>query len=319
MEERHADVARKLRAELEAERHRNKQLTRERAVEIRQLKQEAAQDRERAVDVTSKKLQAEKAAELKSLRDSLLRQKELELRHVVKYKDEEMKQIREQLVKEKASAIRHAAAEARKEVMDSIHDQVSFDKAKLMDEVWVLRDQKMKLEDELKLRRDGERQAAETLRRKQQDWDAEKEQLLKQSRLEATRDYQQLRLAERVVHQKEQEAMQYQHHARMLEVEKETLGEELTRRKEAESWEKRSSRSKNDSFTEGLGDGHSVSFVILYVSVSFCLCVCLSICFICLCNCVSVYLVSLGYLSACLSVCLAIHLALYLFPVNHRH
>ena len=256
MEDRHADVSKKLRADLEAERSRNKQVIREKTAELRQLKQEAAHEKERALDIASKKLQAEKAAELKTLRDSLLRQKEQELRHVIKYKDEELKQIRDQLVKEKTSAMRHAAAEARKEAMDSIHDQLATDKARLLDEVWALREQKLKLEEEAKLRRDSERQVTETLRRKRQEWEVEKEQLLKQSRIEATRDYQQLRLAERVVQQKEQEVMQHQHHARILEVEKESLGEELTRFKEAESWERRSGRSKNDSMmNDGLAEG----------------------------------------------------------------
>jgi hypothetical protein len=255
MEDRHADISRKLRADLEAERSRSKQIIREKTAELRQLKQEAAHDKERALDQVSKKLQAEKSAELKALRDSLVRQKEQELRHMIKYKDEEIKQIREQLVKDKTSAMRHAAAEARKDTMDAVHEQLTTEKARLLNEVWDLRDQKIKLEDEVKMRRDSERQATETLRRKRQEWEVEKEQLLKQSRMEATRDYQQLRLAERVVQQKEQEMMQYQQHARILEVEKESLGEELTRYKEAESWEKRSTRSKNDSGNDGVAEG----------------------------------------------------------------
>eukprot|EP00118_Oscarella_pearsei_P026273 m.309695 g.309695 ORF g.309695 m.309695 type:complete len:1622 (+) comp47390_c0_seq1:223-5088(+) len=252
----------KLKSDLETERQRVKQCLREKTVELRQAKQEAGRERDRAIAEALKRHQTEKSAELKALRDALTRQKEQEVRHIAKYKDEEMRQTKEQLGRERTSAVRHAAAGARKETMESFRDQIETDRSKSMEELWILREQKTRLEEEVRLFKESERENAELTRRMKQEHEAEREQLIRNAKQEAARDAQQIRLAERIVRQKEQEALQHQHHAKLLEVEKETLGEELSRIKETESWEKRDRRSllkvtanSSTASNESLGEG----------------------------------------------------------------
>ncbi|XP_065831294.1 RIMS-binding protein 3-like isoform X2 [Oscarella lobularis] len=245
------ETIKKLKSDLEAERQRAKQLQREKAHDVRQAKQEASRERDRAIAEAAKRLNAEHAAEREALRDALARQKEHDIRHALKAKDEEMRQVREQLAREKTTAIRHAAAGARRETMEAFRDQVETDRAKSMEELWTLREAKTRLEDEVRVLRDAERESVDATRRLRLEFEAERDALLRKSKQDAARDAQQIRLAERIVQQKEREALLYQQQAKQLVVEKETIGDELTRFREAESWEKRSA-AKNDSIVEGM-------------------------------------------------------------------
>nr|XP_020754207.1 LOW QUALITY PROTEIN: RIMS-binding protein 3A-like [Odocoileus virginianus texanus] len=83
----------KLRAELEAERARGREERRRFSAGARQLRQEAERERQQLADHLRSQWEAQRSRELRQLREDVLREREAEIRQLLRWKEAEMRQL----------------------------------------------------------------------------------------------------------------------------------------------------------------------------------------------------------------------------------
>ncbi|XP_016059714.1 PREDICTED: RIMS-binding protein 3B-like [Miniopterus natalensis] len=98
----------KLRAELEAERARGREERRHFAAEARQLREAAERERQQLVDHLRSKWEAQSCRELRQLQEKMLREREGEIRQLLRWKEAEMRQLRQLLHRERDGVVRQA-------------------------------------------------------------------------------------------------------------------------------------------------------------------------------------------------------------------
>ncbi|XP_032954320.1 RIMS-binding protein 3A-like [Rhinolophus ferrumequinum] len=98
----------KLRAELEAERARGLAERRRFAAQARQLREAAEQERQQLVDHLRSKWEAQRCRELRQLQQEVLREREAEIRQLLRWKEAEMRQLQQLLHRERDGVVRQA-------------------------------------------------------------------------------------------------------------------------------------------------------------------------------------------------------------------
>ncbi|XP_026944377.1 RIMS-binding protein 3C-like [Sagmatias obliquidens] len=98
----------KLRAELEAERARGREERRRFAAQARQQREEAEQERQQLVDHLRSKWEAQRSRELRQLQEEVLREREAEIRQLLRWKEAEMRQLQQLLHRERDGVVREA-------------------------------------------------------------------------------------------------------------------------------------------------------------------------------------------------------------------
>jgi DNA repair exonuclease SbcCD ATPase subunit len=98
----------KLKAELDSERAKSRQLHRDKVIEVKQSQEACKEDRERAIANLQSKWQQEKASELQRLRDSLNKEHDQEIRQMLKEHEEEMREMKFQLMQENKESLKAA-------------------------------------------------------------------------------------------------------------------------------------------------------------------------------------------------------------------
>uniref|UniRef100_A0A4W5PS00 Uncharacterized protein n=1 Tax=Hucho hucho TaxID=62062 RepID=A0A4W5PS00_9TELE len=96
----------KLRSALEAEKSRNHQTHKRFSLELRQLREEAEREQQRALRELTARHERQKALELQRLQEVLRREQAAEVRHLLRYKGQELKAVGTGL--EREAAIRQA-------------------------------------------------------------------------------------------------------------------------------------------------------------------------------------------------------------------
>lgn len=98
----------KLRAELEAERARGRAERQRFASKARQLREAAERERQQLVDHLRSKWEAQRDRELRQLQEDMLREREAEIRQLLRWKEAEMRQLRQLLHRERDGVMRQA-------------------------------------------------------------------------------------------------------------------------------------------------------------------------------------------------------------------
>ncbi|XP_025838504.1 RIMS-binding protein 3A-like [Vulpes vulpes] len=98
----------KLRAELEAERARGRAERQRFASQARQLREAAERERQQLVDHLRSKWEAQRGRELRQLQEDVLREREAEIRQLLRWKEAEMRQLRQLLHRERDGVLRQA-------------------------------------------------------------------------------------------------------------------------------------------------------------------------------------------------------------------
>ena len=80
----------KLKSELDEQKSRVKRVHRDKTEEIKRLQANLDNERQKAIENVAKKLENDKAYEMKKLRETVVKQKESELRQALRLKDEEI-------------------------------------------------------------------------------------------------------------------------------------------------------------------------------------------------------------------------------------
>ncbi|KAM9621782.1 RIMS-binding protein 3B-like [Trichechus inunguis] len=98
----------KLRAELEAERARGRAERRRFAAQERQLREAGERQRQQLVDHLRSKWEAQRGRELRKLQEAVLREREAEIRQLLRWKEAEMRQLQQLLHRERDGVVRQA-------------------------------------------------------------------------------------------------------------------------------------------------------------------------------------------------------------------
>ncbi|XP_003419350.2 RIMS-binding protein 3C-like [Loxodonta africana] len=98
----------KLRAELEAERARGRAERRRFAAQERQLREAGERERQQLADHLRSKWEAQRCRELRQLQEAVLREREAEIRQLLRWKEAEMRQLQQVLHRERDGVVRQA-------------------------------------------------------------------------------------------------------------------------------------------------------------------------------------------------------------------
>ncbi|XP_040859509.1 RIMS-binding protein 3-like [Ochotona curzoniae] len=98
----------KLRAELEAERARGRAERRRSASQARQLRETAERERQHLAEHLRSKWEAQRFRELRQLQEEVQREREVEIRRLLRWKDAEMRQLQQLLQRERDGVVRQA-------------------------------------------------------------------------------------------------------------------------------------------------------------------------------------------------------------------
>lgn len=261
----------KLRSDLEAERTKVRQVLRDKSAEIKRIQDNFEKEKQKAIELATKRLTNEHAAELRKVRENTAKEKDNELRQVLKFKEEEVKTMRQQFTDEKEKN-RHAEEELRRVLVDRSkegEDHTEVER-KLRSEVAALKEQKHKAEEMYRVKCSADNEKAELIRRMKADHEIELQKFVKDSKRETIHSLQQRRLTEKALEEKAHELAYKDHLARKLEAEKDDLQRRLSQSGDLDTL-RRSSLRTSASFDMGLNDRLEES-----VSITFSTLICLS-------------------------------------------
>ena len=181
-----------LKAELEADRVKSRQLVRDHEKELRTLREESERKLETTVESLSLRKDQERAAEIRKVEERLEKQKESELRMSGKDHADEVRHLQRKWQHEKEEGIRQAVEEERRHYSEELlhvlpEEEVVARETRLTKELFVLGEQNERLEDEVKSLTRQNRAQIELLRRMKHEYSMEVESVVKQNKIEASR------------------------------------------------------------------------------------------------------------------------------------
>ena len=181
-----------LKAELEGERVKSRQLVRDHEREIRTLHEESERKLDTTVESLTLRKDQERAAEVKKVEERLEKQKDNELRILAKDHADEIRMLQRKLQHEKEESVRSAVEEERRHYSEEFlhvfpEDEVMAREARLTKELFVLGEQNQRLEEQVKNLTKQNRTQIELLRRRKHEYSMEVENVVKQNKIEASR------------------------------------------------------------------------------------------------------------------------------------
>lgn len=170
-----------LNKELEQERVHSKNLKREKALEIRQVRDEEQRKAATMLTDLRSKLQKEKMNELTSLREQLHKEKEKDIIQIIRQKDEALRTAQQAWAKEKDEIKSKLRTELRSESREDTKRELEKERGRLEQEISDLHLQKKELEDTLKLVQDADKRKIDDIRRIHHEHEAELEKFKRNS------------------------------------------------------------------------------------------------------------------------------------------
>ncbi|XP_071948829.1 janus kinase and microtubule-interacting protein 1-like, partial [Antedon mediterranea] len=232
-----------LNQQLEQEQNAVKQLRREKALEIKQVKEHEEQTSKVTINDLKAKLLNDKEKELANQREQLNRQHNTEINRISRVNDEAFKKYQLKSQKEKEEEFSRKKHELLADLKLNITRSFKAEKAKLLQEIDDLKKSKKHLDEELNLLVISDRQKATDIRRSYEEHLRELDQIRKEAKTDMRRLIDELKSKDRVIGDLEKELGYQSSYSQRLQLEKDSLGSLLNLTKMAESWEKRSPRA----------------------------------------------------------------------------
>ena len=185
-------LVKELRAALEGEKVKNRQLVRDHEKQLQHLREEEARRLDTSLEACSLRKDQEKTTELKKLEERLKKQKDQELRQLAKEKTEELNKSFRKWSAEKNEAIRAAVENERRLSLEDSHASFAEEEAlaregKLTREVFMLGEQNSVLEEQVRNLSRLNRAQIDQMRRIKQECDVKVDGILRQHKVEASR------------------------------------------------------------------------------------------------------------------------------------
>ncbi|KAM8924193.1 janus kinase and microtubule-interacting protein 3 isoform 2-T2 [Pelodytes ibericus] len=220
--------------ELQQEKSKVNKLEREKNQEIRQIREHEQHKNTVIVTELKAKLHEEKMKELQAVRESLLRQHELELLRVIKIKDNENQRLQTIV-----NALRDGAPEKVKTVLyneakEEAKKVFEFDKIKMQQEIFELKGAKKQVEEALTVAVQADKMKAAEIRSVFHLHQEEISKIKRECEREIRRLMDEIKLKDRAVYVLEKELGVQAGHAQKLQLQKEALDEQLIQFKESD-------------------------------------------------------------------------------------
>ena len=181
-----------LKAELEADRVKTRELVRDHEKELRTLREESERKLETTVESVTVRKDQERTAEMKRVEERLEKQRESELRMSAKDHADEIRRLQRKWQHEKEEGIRLAVEEERRHYSEEFlhvlpEEEVVAREARLTKELFVLGEQNERLEEQVRHLTRENRNQIDLLRRMKHEYSLEVESVVKQNKIEASR------------------------------------------------------------------------------------------------------------------------------------
>ena len=170
-----------LNKELEQERTYSKNLKRDKALEVRKVRDEEQKKASVMLAELKSKLHKEKMNELTALREQLHKEKEKEVMQVIRQKDETLRSAQQAWAKEKDEVKSKLRNELRGETREDTKREFEKERGRLEQEITDLHRQKRELEETLKLAQDADKRKVDDIRRSHHEHEAELEKFKRNS------------------------------------------------------------------------------------------------------------------------------------------
>lgn len=170
-----------LNKELEQERIHAKNLKRDKALEVRQVRDEEQKKAAAMQADLRSKLHKEKMNELTSLREQLHKEKEKEIMQIIRQKDEILRSAQQAWAKEKDEMKSKVRNELRSEAREDTKREFEKERGRLEQEIADLDRQKRELEETLKLVQGADKRKIDDIRRIHHEHEAELEKFKRNS------------------------------------------------------------------------------------------------------------------------------------------
>lgn len=170
-----------LNKELEQERMHSKNLKRDKALEVRQVRDEEQRKAAAMQADLRSKLHKEKMNELTSLRDQLHKEKEKDIVQIIRQKDETFRSAQQAWAKEKDELKSKVRNELRGEAREDTKREFEKERGRLEQDIADLHRQKRELEDTLKLVQGADKRKIDDIRRIHHEHESELEKFKRNS------------------------------------------------------------------------------------------------------------------------------------------
>ena len=183
-------TVKELRAMLEAEKIKSRQLARDHEKQLQHLHEEEAKRLDTSLEACMRRKDQEKTVELKKLEDRVAKQQEQDLRQLAREKAEELTKCQKKWSAEKSDAVRVAVEVEKRQSLESAHTSFAEEEAredKLTRELFVLSEQNSTLEVQVRNLSRLNRAQIDQMRRIKKECDGKIEGILRQHKSEASR------------------------------------------------------------------------------------------------------------------------------------
>lgn len=218
----------RLKAEIELEKIKSKQIHRDKVAEVKRTKESYERANTISIDLITKKMKNINELELKKLRESLTRDKDLEIKQVIKYKDEEIKTL-QKTMQEQIDSLQHHQNRLQRNQGSSrrkLYHENGNENIKLKNEIVVLQQCKDDLEDKVKSYTTAINQKNEIIRRIKDGHERELQKLLREARRVNSRSVSEMQSLRKSLQDKEAEMSRLEVYAAKINEEKEHLEKE---------------------------------------------------------------------------------------------
>ena len=257
----------KLRSDLEAERVKVRQVVRDKSAEVKRIQENFEKEKQKAIELATKRLTNEHAAEIRKVRENTAKEKDNELRQVMKFKEEEVKTMKQQIAEEREKN-RSAEEELRRVLVDKGREgeDRSEIERKLRSEIAALKEQKQRADEMYRVKVSDDNEKAETIRRLKAEHEIELQKFMRDTKRESIHSLQQRRLTERALEEKAHELAFKDHLAKKLEAEKDNLQRRLSQSGDLESLRKSNLHRMGASLDLGSNDRLDESVSIIFIA-----------------------------------------------------
>eukprot|EP00795_Rhopilema_esculentum_P015196 gene15196-6393_t len=217
----------RLKAELDVERAKSRQIHRDKVADIKKLKDEYDKEKFIVQGSVVDKMKGEHEFEMKKLRETLQKEKEIEIKQILRFKDEELRTTKKMMAEDKEFSLKEQDDRLKRELGSKAKDGNNETENKLRQELNECRRQKVHIEEALKQKSASEAEKSDIIRKLKEEHEKENQRVIRDARIQIARNVQELKNAQKALNEKEQEISKRELDLTRLEELKDQLSEKI--------------------------------------------------------------------------------------------
>ena len=217
----------RLKAELDVERAKSRQIHRDKVADIKKLKDEYDKEKLIVQGSVVDKMKGEHEFEMKKLRETLQKEKEIEIKQILRFKDEELRTTKKMMAEDKEFSLKEQDDRLKRELGSKVKDGNNEIENKLRQELNECKRQKTQIEEALKQKSASETEKNDIIRRLKEEHEKENQRVIRDARIQIARNVHELKNAQKALNEKEQEISKRELDLTRLEELKDQLSEKI--------------------------------------------------------------------------------------------